>query len=73
VADAEAAIQAAVRAFRATDWKENRSLRSKVLHQIADRFEARREDLISILSLENGKVHDDVAFEVDMIPSKFRF
>ena len=72
-ADAEAAIQAAVKAFASTDWKENRKLRSKVLNQIADRFEARRKDLIEILSLENGKVKPEAAFEVDMIPSKFRY
>jgi betaine-aldehyde dehydrogenase len=72
-ADAAAAIQAAVLAFDKTDWKENRQLRSKVLNQMADRFEARRDDLISILSLENGKVRAEAAFEVDMIPSKFRF
>ena len=67
------AIAAAVRAFESTDWKNNRKLRAKVLNQIADRFEARREDLVSILSLENGKIQGEAAFEVDMIPSKFRF
>jgi betaine-aldehyde dehydrogenase len=71
--DAEAATAAAVRAFRSTDWKENRQLRAKVLNQIADRFEARTPELIQILSLENGKVHDEAAFEVGMIPSKFRY
>ncbi len=70
---AEAATAAAVQAFAATDWKENRRRRAKVLNQIADRFEARREHLIEILSLENGKVRAEAAFEVDMIPSKFRF
>ncbi|WP_375505900.1 aldehyde dehydrogenase family protein [uncultured Nostoc sp.] len=63
-------INAAVRAFRELDWKENRALRARVLNQIADRFEAHRDELIAILSLENGKVHDEAAFEVDMIPSK---
>jgi betaine-aldehyde dehydrogenase len=71
--DAAAAIEAADRAFRFADWKDNRRLRAKVLNQIADRFEARRDDLIRILSLENGKVHAEAAFEVDMIPSKFRY
>ena len=72
-ADAEVAVQAAVRAFKSTDWKDNRRLRAKVLNQLADRFESRREDLIDILSLENGKVRSEAAFEVDMIPSKFRY
>lgn len=72
----EEAIQstkAAVRAFRELDWKDNRALRSRVLNQIADCFEARREDLIDILSLENGKIRAEAAFEVDMIPSKLRY
>lgn len=72
-ADVEAATRAAVRAFQSTDWKDNRKLRAKVLNQVADRFEERREELIQILSLENGKVRGEAAFEVDMIPSKFRF
>lgn len=40
--DAAAAIAAAVRTFRDSDWKEKRHLRAKVLNQMADRFEARR-------------------------------
>jgi betaine-aldehyde dehydrogenase len=72
-ADVERAVQAAVKAFESSGWKDNRSLRSKVLHQLADHFEARREDLIRILSLENGKVRNEAAFEVDMIPSKLRY
>lgn len=71
--DAHTAVRAAVHAFASSEWKDNRNLRSKVLHQIADRFAARREELIAILSLENGKVRDEAAFEVDMIPSKFRY
>src|SRR5271156_3450800 len=71
--DAAAAITAAVRAFRDSDWKENRHLRAKVLNQIADRFEARRDDLIHILSLENGKVRAEAALEVDMIPTRLRY
>jgi betaine-aldehyde dehydrogenase len=71
--DAQLAIDIALKTFRSTDWKENRRLRSKVLHQIADRFEARRDDLIGILSLENGKVRGEAAFEIDMIAHKFRY
>jgi betaine-aldehyde dehydrogenase len=72
-ADVETAIQSAVRAFAESDWKDNRHLRAKVLNQLADRFEARRNDLIEILALENGKIKPEAAFEVDMIPSKFRY
>lgn len=70
--DAAAAIEAADRAFRLTDWKDNRRLRAKVLNQIADRFEARLEELIRVLSLENGKVRDEAALEIDMIPGRLR-
>ena len=72
-ADVNAAVQAAVQAFQSSDWKDNRRLRAKVINRIADCFEARRDDLIRILSLENGKVQSEAAFEVDMIPSKFRY
>lgn len=73
LADAEAATAAAVEAFETTDWKDNRALRARVLNLLGDRFEARAPELIAILSLENGKIHDEAAFEVNMIPSKFRF
>ena len=73
LSDVQAAIDAAERTFKRSEWKENRTLRSKVLHQLADKFEARRQDLIEILSLENGKVKAEAAFEIDMIPSKLRF
>lgn len=71
--EAEKAVAAAVRAFKETDWKDNRTLRSKVLHQLADRFEARREDLIHVLATENGKIVPEATFEVDMVPSKLRY
>ena len=40
---------------------------AKVLNQLADRFEARREDLIQILATENGKVIAEATFQVDMV------
>jgi betaine-aldehyde dehydrogenase len=73
LADVREATRAAVEAFKSSEWKENRALRAKVLNQIADQFEEGRNDLIEILSLENGKVKAEAAFEVDMIPSKFRY
>jgi betaine-aldehyde dehydrogenase len=71
--DAKRATLAAVSAFEKTDWRDNRRLRACVLNQIADRFEARTSELIEIVSLENGKVNVEAAFEVNMIPSKFRY
>jgi betaine-aldehyde dehydrogenase len=38
-AEAADAVAAAVRAFRETDWRTNRELRSRVLIAMADRFE----------------------------------
>ncbi len=71
--DARVAIEAASRAFKLSPWKDDRQLRSRVLNQLAEAFESRRDELVSILSLENGKVRREAQFEVDMIPSKLRF
>lgn len=67
------AIAAARRAFTQTDWAENRRLRARVLNEMADRFEARTDDLVEMLALENGKVKGEARFEVDMVPHKLRF
>lgn len=40
---------------------------------MADRFEARTNDLVDILLLENGKIRPDASFEVAMVPPKLRF
>jgi betaine-aldehyde dehydrogenase len=72
-AEASQAIAAALKAFRETDWRENRRLRARVLNNMADRFEAWSGDLVEILALENGKVKCEAEFEVSMVPSKLRF
>ena len=72
-AEANSAITAALRAFRETDWGENRRQRAKVLNDMAERFEARTDDLVKILSLENGKIEAEARFEISMVPSKLRF
>lgn len=41
--EAELAVNAALRAFRETDWKDNRSLGARVLNAMAARFDARAE------------------------------
>jgi len=46
--EAELAVNAALRAFRETDWKDNRSLRARVLNSMAARFEARAEHLVEV-------------------------
>jgi betaine-aldehyde dehydrogenase len=72
-AEAKRAIAAALRAFRETDWRGDRRLRAKAINEMADRFEARTNDLVKILALENGKVEAEARFEVTMVPSKLRF
>jgi len=44
-----------------------------VLNDMADRFEARAEDWVEILTLENGKVKPEAQFELSMVPSRLRF
>jgi betaine-aldehyde dehydrogenase len=72
-AEAKRAIAAALKAFKETGWRENRRLRAKALNDMADRFEARTDDLIEILALENGKIKAEAKFEVSMVPPKLRF
>jgi betaine-aldehyde dehydrogenase len=72
-ADAAEAIAIAKRAFLNTDWKENRRLRAQAINEMADRFEARMDDLVDILALENGKIKDEARFEVAMVAPKLRF
>ena len=72
-AEASQAIAAARRAFLETGWRGDRRLRARALNEMADRFETRTDDLIAILSLENGKVAGEARFEVEMVPRKLRF
>ena len=44
-AEATKAIAIAKQAFLDTDWRENRRLRAKAINEMADRFEARMDDL----------------------------
>ena len=70
---AKAAVAAASEAFRETEWARDHELRARVLEQLARAFERNRDRLPDILSLENGKVKAEAAFELDMIPSKLRY
>lgn len=72
-AAAGSAIDAASRAFRGTAWAHDAQLRAKVLDQMALAIERNRDSLIDILSLENGKVRGEAAFEADGAPSKLRY
>lgn len=72
-AEALAAIEAARRAFAETDWPHDRRLRSRALHEMADRFEDRLDELVALVARENGKIVSEARFEVEMVPPKLRF
>ncbi|WP_234390884.1 aldehyde dehydrogenase family protein [Nocardia suismassiliense] len=71
--EARAAIAAARRAFETTDWARDRTLRAKALFEMADHLEARRDDFITLLARENGKILGDATFEVDLTIPKLRY
>jgi betaine-aldehyde dehydrogenase len=71
--EAQQAIDAALRAFHEADWKDNRQLRSRVLNTMADNFEDHADDLIHLLSTENGKVIPEATMEVRGAPSCLRY
>ncbi|MFG3258740.1 aldehyde dehydrogenase family protein [Streptomyces sp. NPDC048172] len=72
---ARAAVAAARRAFedQGTAWARDRALRSRALLELADRMEARRGELVALLSREQGKKRADAELELgDTIP-KLRY
>jgi betaine-aldehyde dehydrogenase len=71
--EANRAITIARKAFVESPWRGDRRLRAKALNEMADHFEARTQDLVDMLALENGKVKAEARFEVDMVPKKLRF
>lgn len=70
---AEAAIVAAKRAMRETDWVHDRKLRARVLDNLADAFKRNRGELIKILCTENGKIQREASFEVDLCAPSLRY
>ncbi len=68
-AEARAAVDAARRAFVGTAWGRDRALRSRVLLELADRFEARAPELALLLTRENGKTLAESRQEVDVAAS----
>ena len=54
-AEARAAIAAARRAFDTSPWSRDPSLRNQALNEMADRFEARADELGTLVTKENGK------------------
>jgi betaine-aldehyde dehydrogenase len=54
-AEARASIAAARRAFDTSPWSRDPSLRHRALSEMADRFDARAEELGTLVTRENGK------------------
>jgi betaine-aldehyde dehydrogenase len=63
-AEARAAVEAARGAFEVTDWGHDRRLRSRVLLELAELFEARAPELALMLTRENGKTLAQATGEV---------
>jgi betaine-aldehyde dehydrogenase len=62
-AEARAAVAAARRAFDTSPWSRDRSLRHRVLGEMADRFDAHAEELGTLVTKENGKKIAEGLFE----------
>jgi betaine-aldehyde dehydrogenase len=62
-AEARAAVAAARRAFETSPWSRDRSLRHRVLNELADRFDAHAEELGTLVTKENGKKIAEGLFE----------
>ncbi len=73
VETAQAAIDAAKKAFETGHWRDDIYLRAKALGRLADAFESRLGEVIDTLCLENGKVRPEATFEASLIPRSFRF
>jgi betaine-aldehyde dehydrogenase len=71
--EAAAAVAAAVRVFRDTDWRTNRERRVRVLNEMADRFEARTAELAEAIAAENGKILPEATFEAALAPPGLRY
>lgn len=71
--DLRLAIDVANNTFNETDWKHNRELRAQALNELADNIEARKDELIHLISKENGKIIPEAAFEFSLTPSKLRY
>lgn len=66
-------IAVARAAFRDTSWSRDRHLRHKVLNQIADAIEKRRDDFVLLLARENGKTLAEAGFELALTVPKLRY
>ncbi|MEO1081718.1 MAG: aldehyde dehydrogenase family protein [Pseudomonadota bacterium] len=69
----DAAVAAARSAFDNGAWAQSPRLRERVLLELADRMEARKDELIDLIRRENGKLLGEATFEVLTSISECRF
>lgn len=71
--EAREAVAAALRAFRESGWRHDRTLRTRAMYEMADRFEARAPELVASISREIGKVTAESAFEAATVATGLRY
>jgi len=72
-AEAEAAIKRARHEFDNTDWSRDPRQRSRAINELADKLEARVDELALMLSRENGKLLPETTWEVSTTVDWLRY
>ncbi|TLQ43199.1 aldehyde dehydrogenase family protein [Streptomyces marianii] len=67
------ALAAARRAFGETRWKDDRHLRARTLHEMADVFAAHIGQLTEALAQADGRPRQHARFEAETAPSRLRY
>ncbi|MFD9214071.1 aldehyde dehydrogenase family protein [Streptomyces sp. NPDC087659] len=67
------ALVAARRAFGETRWKDDRHLRARTLHEMADVFAGHVGQLTESLAQADGKPRQHARFEAETVPSRLRY
>ncbi len=73
VAEAQAAVAAALHAFENTAWRRSPRLRADVLLRFADRLEAKKEEVADMLVTLNGKLRREALGEIGAGISELRY
>lgn len=73
LSEATKAVEIAKQVFDQSDWSRNREQRVSALHSFADNLAARKDELITSLSAENGKLIVEATGEVMAAIAKVRY
>lgn len=72
--DADAAVEAAHRAFLQGSWRTmTPTARGQILHRLADLIETHSERLIRVEVTDNGKLINEISAQVKYLPQYFRY